>query len=416
MIDKTPIMHISPSNWELAPTIGKEDHVGVERLLGADKDEIEQRCRNNTYEWLMRQFDEGIGAFHGYYDPGEKDFSEPQTANLIAPWQLLAAFERYGDEQLLEMARRSIDWLDANMVDSHPMSLVLGGVQDNIKPEQLWTKFTADYVVTNVGVYEQTRDEIYLHRALQSGKFLLQAQRHEFAPMYNRWRERWSPQGWQSFGRVINAMLAVWQASGDEQWLDWAMDWAEYGVTLHSPDDCFYLVHDQYYNSDVAADEIRALVTLSRICQRPKFLQVALRFADWHLAHQRENGSWWLAIDRHGIQVSEYVGPGDPPNIAIALLLVHRTTDSIEYLRSAAKALRHCLSLQAIPGDDYPYNDDPNTRWGFWSWDPPYDYTMSPDRSTHHVRALWFFLDYCLSLPAETIAEAAEGLSEADSA
>jgi hypothetical protein len=55
--------------------------------------------------------------------------------------------------------------------------------------------------------------------------------------------------------------------------------------------------------------------------------------------------------------------------------------------------------------DGAPYVDNPNTHWGFWSWDPPYDYTMSADQSTHHTRGYWFFLDYMLSLPKNRLRE-----------
>ena len=57
------------------------------------------------------------------------------------------------------------------------------------------------------------------------------------------------------------------------------------------------------------------------------------------------------------------------------------------------------MTQQSLPCDECQYCDDPNIQWGFWSWDPRYDHTMSSDQSTHHVRGYWFFLDYFLSLP-----------------
>jgi hypothetical protein len=69
---------------------------------------------------------------------------------------------------------------------------------------------------------------------------------------------------------------------------------------------------------------------------------------------------------------------------------------------SAVRALRYSFSQQQLPDDsEAPYIGDPATHWGFWSWDPPYDYTMSADQSTHHARAYWFFLDYFASLTAD---------------
>jgi hypothetical protein len=50
--------------------------------------------------------------------------------------------------------------------------------------------------------------------------------------------------------------------------------------------------------------------------------------------------------------------------------------------------------MQVLPGSAQRYADDPNVQWGFWSWDPPYDFTLSADQSTHHVRGMMFVLDY----------------------
>ena len=49
--------------------------------------------------------------------------------------------------------------------------------------------------------------------------------------------------------------------------------------------------------------------------------------------------------------------------------------------------------MQLVPGSAHPYQDDDNARWGFWSWDPYYDYTQSADQSTHHARGMWFLID-----------------------
>ena len=392
-------MTVSPQSWGLGPSNGQR---GLEAAsLGIPGAELEERARRNTYEWLLRQFDEDAGAFRGFYDPRTKAFAKPQTANLIAPFQLIAAFDRYDDESLLAMARRCADWLEANMVDSHPMSLVLGGVRDNIKQSQLWTKYTADYVTLSLALYERQRDEELLRRAIASSKFLLQSQNHGFAPKYDYATEKWVKRGWQSFGRVIVATIALQELTGDEAWLDRAMLWAEHGASLQAPDGSFYLINGDYYSSDIAADEIRGLIRTSWRTGRRKFLDAAVRFADWHLGHQLPNGAWPLSVDQWGVTAADYVGPGDIPNIAIAMLLVHKATGEMKYLISAVKALRYSVTQQSVPGQGGHYDDDPHVHWGFWSWDPPYDFTMSADQSTHHVRGYWFFLDYLSSLGEE---------------
>ena len=405
-------MTVSPQSWGLERSNGKDSkHLAA---MGVPKAELEERARRNTHSWLPRQFDDKVGAFRGFYDPRSKDFAPPQTANLIAPFQLIAAFDRYGDEKFLVMARRAADWLELHMVESHPMSLVLGGVRDNIKPTELWTKYTADYVTLNLALHERLEDEELLRRAVQSSKFLLQSQNHGFAPKFDHAPEDWIPRGWQSFGRVVVAMIALQEFTDDEEWLDRAMLWAEHGVGLQAADGCLYLINDDYYSSDIAADEIRGLVRVYWRTGRQRFLNAAARFADWHLANQLPNGAWPLSVDRWGVAVTDYVGPGDIPNIAIAMLLMHKATGNNDYLASAVRAIRYSMTQQCFPTDKCKFCKDPNIQWGFWSWDPRYDFTMSSDQSTHHVRGYWFFLDYFLSLPEHTQEAVARIVGEPD--
>ncbi len=176
------------------------------------------------------------------------------------------------------------------------------------------------------------------------------------------------------------------------------MAWVDYGVSLQAANGCFHLVHDTYYSSDVAADEMRALLLMSREEGDTPCREAAIRFADWHVEHQRPDGSWWVTVDASGVPASVYVGPGDVPNIAIALLYVHRETGEMRYLLSALRAIHYSVDVQATPDSGDPYLDDPNVLWGFWSWQPYYDYTMSSDQSTHHVRGMWYFLDYLHTL------------------
>ena len=389
-------MTISPQGWGLRPAGNRDAPLLTD--LGLPKETLEQRARNNTYIWLPNHYDETAGAFHGYYDARTGEWTEPQTVNLIAPFQCLAAFDRYRDEQFLQMARRAADWLHAEMVETHPMSLVLGGVRDNIKTTQLWTKYTADYVTLNLGLWERLAEEAYLARAEQSSRFLLQSQNHRFAPKYDHWQENWIPLGWQSFGRAIVAMISLQEFTHERQWLERASIWADYGLRLQADNGCFHLINNNYYSSDIAADEIRGLIRVYLRTDDRRFLDAALRFADWHLARQDARGTWPLSEDRWGVPVTHYRGPGDMPNIAIALLLAHKCTGESKYVDGAAKALRYSLTQQQLPDGDGPHVDDSNTHWGFWSWDPPYDYTMSVDQSTHHCRGYWFFIDYILSL------------------
>lgn len=392
---------VTPQGWGLKQSTVDQPLASRLANIGLDAADLENRGKQNTLQWLMRYYDPQIGAFHGYYDPRIKQFSEPQTVNLIAPFQLLAGFDRFQDQMLLDTAKSCCMWMQRYFVDSHPMSFVLGGVRDNIKPQELWTKYTADYVLQCLSLHVRTNEEVWFEMARGSAKFLRQAHHHDFACRYDHGRDDWIKRGWQSFGRVVMALMGMGEVTEDQQWMDWAVQWADYALQLQWGDGAFYLINDTYYNSDVAADEIRALLLLYNVTRREKYLKSALRFADWHIERQRPDGAWWLSVDRHGLTVNEFVGPGDVPNIAIALLMAHRETSRSVYFNAAARAMQYSLSKQVLPGAGAPYQDDPNVVWGFWSWDPYYDYTMSPDQSTHHVRGFWLFLDYFFSLKDE---------------
>ncbi|HOR00420.1 MAG TPA: AGE family epimerase/isomerase [Anaerolineae bacterium] len=382
---------ISPQDWGWPSYPGTSD-VPIDGV-GASPAELERRVRAGTYEWLLAQFDEQAGAFHGFYSAPERRLEPPQTVNLIAPWQLLAAYDRYHDGALLATARRAADWFYRHFVVSHPMSVVMGGVREGAASDELWTKFAAEYVILCVGLHRRTGEEAYLRRAHESAGFLLQAARHGCAPKYNTRTSAWQELGWQSFGRAVEACLELERATVEPLWRERALRWGELGLGLQAGDGGFYLIDGEYFNTDLAADELRALTFLYERTGGQDFLGAAQRFAAWLLARQRPDGAWPLTIDRDDNVVVATVGPGDVPNIAIALLRLFAVTGEPRYRQAALAASRYSLSVQATPGSTHPYLDDPHVRWGFWSWDPYYDYTLSADQSTHHVRGMIFLLD-----------------------
>ncbi len=394
---------VSPQDWGLQPARGRVIQPWLD--LGVAADEWEERARKATYEWLMRNWQEDKGAFAGHCRIGEACFEDPQLTNLIAPWQFMAAYDRYGDAELLRKAERAANWMYDNMVETHPMSVVVGAVRDSWCPSEVWIKFTAEFVILNLALYVRTRNGEYMRRAMQSVRFLIQAELHGHAPKFDLKEQQWITRGWQSFGRVIEAYLYLHEVTQDNRWLGRALSWGEYSLTLQAPDSAFYLINEEYYNTDIAADELRALTFLYERTNLPQFLTAAQRFADWHLKMQRPDGAWLLTVDRFSNPVSEYVGPGDVPNIATALLRLHKVTGETRYLASALKAMRYALRQQVVPGCDHPYSDNENAMWGYWSWDPYYDFTMSGDQVTHFARGLWFTIDYLASLPAEQTQE-----------
>jgi hypothetical protein len=349
----------------------------------------------------MHNWQEEPGAFAGHYHAPSGTYEAPQLTNLLAPWHLMAAYDRYGDDDLLQKAKRSADWLNANLVETHPMSMVIGGVRDAWRPEEVWTKFTAEFVIQNLGLYTRLHDAEYMRRVVQSVRFLIQAELHEHACKYDHRQQRWVTRGWQSFGRIIEAFLCLYETTEDNRWLGRALAWGEYSLTLQAPDNCFYLINGEYYNTDLAADELRALIFLYERTRLPQFQHAAQSFADWHIEAQRPNGAWLLTIDRWSRPVSDYVGPGDVPNMAVSFLALHRATGEPRYIEAALKAMRYVLDFQVTPDSSHPYGDDENVLWGLWSWDPYYDYSLSGDQITHFARGIWFTLDYLASLGSE---------------
>jgi hypothetical protein len=386
---------ISPQDWGLS-TPNEIQELMIPGV-GASPVELERRLRACTYEWLPLQFDETAGAFHGYYSARERRLEPPQTVNLIAPWQLLAAYDHYHDEKLLAMSRRAGEWFSQHFVVTHPMSVVRGGVREGERSAEVWTKFAAEYVILNVGLQRRTADPLYLRRARESAGFLIQSARHGFSPKYNEQTGRWQDWGWQSFGRVVEAFLDLERATGDGAWRSQALRWGEWGLGLQGGDGGFYLIDNDYFNTDLAADELRALVFLYELEGDASFRESAQRFADWLLVRQRPDGAWPLTLDRDGNVVVATVGPGDVPNIAIALLRLYSATGLAQYREAALRAFKYSLSQQALPGSPHPYLDDPRVLWGFWSWDPYYDYTLSADQSTHHIRGMLFLQIYALT-------------------
>lgn len=382
---------ISPQDWGLPVA---DSAVAPDLGLAITAAELDERIRGCTYEWAQAHFKDDEGAFYGFYSAPDQRFEPPQTVNLIAPWQFLAEYDRFKDAHLLEQAERATDWFYRHFVVTHPMSVVIGGVRESLPEGELWTKFAAEFVLLNAGLYTRTGNPVYMERAKQSAMFLIQSTRHDFAPKYDTRSNAWREKGWQSFGRVVEAFLVLDDLTSEPRWRDLALKWGEYGLSLLADDGGLYLIDDDYFNTDIAADELRAYVFLHEITGRADYLAAAERFAHWLIDHQRDDGAWSLTIDRDGNVVVPTVGPGDIPNIAIAFLRLYHVTRKQAYQDAALKALRYSVAIQVTPDSDHPYKDDPNVTWGFWSWMPYYDYTVSGDQATHHVRGFLFALDY----------------------
>ena len=389
---------ISPQDWGLP--VYQASQGDVVFPAGISPAELERRIRLNVFDWLPRQWDSIAGAFYGFYRAVDGFREPPQTVNLIASWELMAAFDRFADESLLAQAAQAMHFYRQHFTVSHPMSVVAGGARDGASPSEVWTKYTAEYVIGALGLASRHAEGDWLEQAEAGGRFLIQAARHGFSPRYRLDSGRWDSRefGWDSWGRVVETCLLLTQQTGERSWLELAQRWGEHALEIQAPDGGFYLIDGEYYNTDLAADELRGLAFLFEQTGDRRYLQAAERFADWHLAHQRPNGSWPLTIDRDGNVVVPTAGPGDMPNLAIALLRLHQLTGREDLLAAGLRATEYSLSMQILPEQDGPYVSDPAILGGFWSWDPAYDYSVSADQATHHVRGMMFLLDYLGSL------------------
>lgn len=385
---------ISPRDWGLAACRAAADAVALPGISLTPAD-LEARIVGSLQHWLPRYVEPETGAFYGYYRPSDGFREPPQTANLIGSWLAMAAYDRYGDPVFLARATQALTFYYDTFVVSHPMSVVAGGARDGVETTQVWTKFSAEFAIGAVGLHQRTGDVAWLARAEQSGRYLLQAARHGFAPTFDLATHRWADPttGWDSWGRAVEACLLLAEATGDGTWHDLALRWGEHGLEIQGEDGGFYLIDGEYYNTDLAADELRGLTYLHERTGEARYLDAAVRFADWHLARQRDDGAWAMTVDRDGNTVVPTVGPGDMPNIAVALLRLGLITGNGAYRDAALRAFAYGLSQQVLPESDAPFVEDPAITWGFWSWDPYYDYTQSPDQATHHVRGMMFLLD-----------------------
>jgi hypothetical protein len=113
---------ISPQDWGLAVA----DTDSRELIPGLDISpyDLEQRIHQCTYQWAQRHFDDKAGAFYGFYSAPVKRFERPQTVNLIAPWQFLAAYDHYQDDDLLAKASRATDWFYRESASDGPLDQV----------------------------------------------------------------------------------------------------------------------------------------------------------------------------------------------------------------------------------------------------------------------------------------------------
>jgi hypothetical protein len=386
---------IFPTGWGLYRP--HPDCMKIKEILGFPLSVLEDRVKNCVSCFLENLFDQEEQGLRHYYRADKKYKSELDSGNFLMAVNYLTMYDMTNDELMLQRAECCFKWAYEHATEINPMFIWQGGVRDGFKPNELYVKYTGDAFLTCIALYRRTKKEEYLFYIKQFHNFFKQAKKAGYKYKYDTNTYQWSDHGfvWRSFGFPVVSYIELHEATGEEKYLQEAIAWGEHGLKLQDENGCFYLLDGEFWNSDLTAQEIRGLVFLYELTEEQKFIVAARRFADWLIEKQGENGSWPIGIDHDDEICAPNIGPGDMPNIAMSLIRLHMNTQEKKYILAAIKAVRYSLDLQAVEGGKYPLHlDDPNVKWGYWSWDPLHDFTLSGDQSVHHIRGILFMSYY----------------------
>jgi len=390
---------VFPTDWGINRPDDKNPH--IKELLSYTLPELETRVKNCVYSFLETLFDEEEQGLRHYYRADKQYYSELDSGNFLMALNYLAIYDMTGDAKLLNRGESCFKWAYNHATETHPMFTWQGGVRDGFKHNELYVKYTGDAFLTCISLYRRTQKPEYLFYIKQFHNFFKQAKRAGFKYKYDTNTYQWSDKGfvWRSFGFPVVCYIELYEATGEEKYLTEAIAWGNHGLTLQDENGCFYLLDGEFWNSDLTAPEIRGLNFLYEITKEEKYLTAAKRFADWLIVHQGTDGSWPIGIDNDNEVCAPNIGPGDMPNIAMSLIRLHINTSEPKYFDAAVKAVRYSITMQAVEGGKYPlYLDDKSVKWGFWSWDPLHDITLSGDQTVHHIRGILFMAYYIGSI------------------
>ncbi len=386
---------IFPTSWGFKRP-SSENNLILESL-GYDITSLENRVKNCVYLFLDKLFDTTEQGLHHYYRADTKYISELDSGNFLMAINYITMYDMTGDPIMLERAEGCFMWGYNHATETHPMFTWQGGVRDGFKNNELYVKYTGDAFLTCIALYKRTKKDDYLFYIKQFHNFFKQAKKANFAYKYDTNTYQWSHHGfvWRSFGFPIVSYIELYEVTGEKKYIEEAIAWGDHGLSLQADDGCFYLLDGEFWNSDLTAPEMRGLIFLYELTGDEKYLHATIRFADWLIDHQGADGSWPIGIDADGDVCAPNIGPGDMPNIALGMIRLHMHEKKDIYLHSAIQAVRYSLSMQAVEEGKYPvYLDDAHVKWGFWSWDPLHDITLSGDQTVHHIRGILFLAYY----------------------
>jgi hypothetical protein len=392
---------VTPAGWGLPAAVDAAGGEAVRAALGVDWAEIVERVRHVGYDFLPGLYDDQVGALRHYYGAKDGELGPLDSGNFLMALNFVVMYDLFGDREMLVRAERCFTWAMANCCETHPMDFWQGGVRDGNRPWDLWVKYSGDAFWLALALYRRTGAAEYAQAIAMFHNFLKRAREAGFAYVFDTRAYTWRSRGnaWRAFGFPVTAYLEWYEQGHDPRARVEALAWGRAALPLQSPSGLFHLIDGEFWNSDLAAPELRGLVYLWEETGERTFLHSAVRYADAMLALQRADGAWPLGVDRDGEVCVATVGPGDVPNIAMSLVRLHGATGDGRYLDAACRAIRYSLSVQAVVGGKYALHlDDPRVRWGYWSWDPLYDETLSGDQSIHHIRGTLFVAAYLAAL------------------
>lgn len=242
----------------------------------------------------------------------------------------------------------------------------------------------------------RTGNEHYLFCIRQFHNFFKQARKAGFQYKYHTGTYQWSSKGyvWQSFGFPLVCYLELYELTQEKRYLEEAVLWGEQGLRQQAGGRLLLSAGRRVL--ELRPDRTGAAGPLLPLggYRGTKYLDAAVRFGRWVAARQREDGSFPIGIDSDGEICAPNVGPGDMPNLPspAAAAPGHRGT-GLSGLRRPGRALR-AFPAGGADGKYPEHLEDPHVKWGFWSWDPLFDHSLSGDQSVHHIRGILFLSAY----------------------
>ncbi len=415
--------------------------------------DIGERCRL-AVEGCLSFYEKKAGAYKGHVDISDENnvvYKAPNLATLVIGPALAGAYEEkiIGDINLDDHLLRPTDWLIKNCGTLLEDGAI--GIHGDTKEELNcpWVKYTAELLKLEAAVIrilqQQTDDRAAenLQQATSLVKFLKTSADNNCSPIFDTSANEWKQQGWNTPGRVIEAIDAFSQVKNIPPDIQTDLEfcrekfgdellrlWADKKAFLRDE------VRDgkpiSVFDSDIAASEIIGAIIMfqhlrsSAPQQANKFLNAAHDFASWLVRHQDTTGGYPLRVFKPGdeptgdqssdaaiknrteagsaVNTSDIISPGDTANITIALIKLTEIEISTKWTEAILKSMKYCLATQCLDAASPAYGLPPSWRKVGDMEDPTKstDGTYSGDQGGHLVRLFISFSESVKNYPLKS--------------